>query len=391
MQIPSIYERGYQAALAEDAELAQTYIRYTMIGDPMADQVVEELEETGRQKQAHAILSRALANSKTPGPLCPESLSQLIEQASVVPDWYDRKLAMVATGAFLRNPEVVLAGLAAGSIVEGFSTLISKSFFRSGRLIDSGVRRLKQNNLHLLDQFLPLGLEPGGDGWRLTLRIRLVHAQSRRMLRMSGEWDESKYGCPLSSAHMLLGAAAFSGRLMQHVRRLGGRFTAEEQEAYVHVWRLSGMVMGIPESIMFRDFDSSLRVFRIGSLCEPDVADEAIVLANSIVNSVPLVLGVTEPAMRRKDSRRYYQVSRELIGDALADGLRFPAKKRIPLLPLMRLRYFLSRIVYQSMPRWIIPSGVSKFNLILRASDLGTLEHSYRLPTAVSDEESDVW
>lgn len=391
MQIPSIYAEGYQAALAEDAELAKTYVRHTMIGDPLADRVVEELEETGRSKQVHSIVGRALANFDASDPAIPESLRELLEQASIVPDWYDRELAMVAARAFLRNPEVVLAGLAAGSIVEGFATLISKSFLLRGRLIDNGSRRLKQNNLHLLDQFLPGGPEPGGDGWRLTLRIRLIHAQSRRLIRQSGEWDESTYGCPLSSAHMLLGAASFSGRLMQHVQRLGGNFTRAERDAYVHVWRLSSLAMGIPESIMFRDLESSLRIFRIGTLCEPGVADEAIILANSILNSVPVVLGVTEAARRRRDSKKYYQISRELIGDDLAKQLRFPPAKRIPLLPIMRLRYFLSRTLLRSLPNFLMPARLGSFNLILQASDLATLQHSYRLPTRVFDEESDAW
>ena len=80
---------------------------------------------------------------------------------------------------FLLNSDQFLAGFAAGAIVEGFATRISKSFAITGRMIDDGVRRLKQNLRHLLDIFLPRGVEPSGDGWKLTLRIRLVHAKVR--------------------------------------------------------------------------------------------------------------------------------------------------------------------------------------------------------------------
>ncbi len=44
----------------------------------------------------------------------------------------------------------------------------------------------------------------------------------------------------ISVAHVLLAGSAFFGRLMQHVSTLGGAFTQEERDAYVHVWRYRG-------------------------------------------------------------------------------------------------------------------------------------------------------
>ena len=170
----------------------------------------------------------------------PEALRDLIADAGVLPDWFDRELVRDATRAFLRNSEMVLGALVGGAIIEGFSTLISKSFRIRSRIMTNGVRRLKQNLLQLVEQYLPGGIEPGGDGWKLSLRIRLVHAQARRLVATADEWDHSIYGLPLSAAHMSLGAAAFSGRLMQHVSSLGGDFSDREREAYVHVWRYTG-------------------------------------------------------------------------------------------------------------------------------------------------------
>lgn len=385
MKIPRIYRSGYKAASAQDPAFAETYMRHTMIGDQLADRAVEEMAANLDPSQVHVVIGRAMDVYRPFPAGAPESLRDLIDQASGVPDWYDREITRVASRAFFRNPEVVLAGLATGAIVEGFSTLISKSFFIRGRITDSGVRRLKQNNLHLLEQFLPGGPEPGGDGWRLTLRIRLVHAQVRYLLRQSDEWDEDTYGMPVSAAHVLLGAAAFSGRLMQHVARLGGRFSAEERAAYVHVWRYIGRVLGIPEDIMFEDEASSLRAFQIGSLCEPTREDEAIIMANCIINSVPVVLGVTNPKRRGRQAAQYYRVSRALIGDAMADGFRFPPGKLLPILPVMRLRYRLLGMIHRLLP------SLRHFNVIMQASEVSEKVHSYRLPTALLDSQSDAW
>ena len=229
--IPSSYRDGYREAHARDAEMADAYIVHTMIGDPPAARVVEDLAREFEPAQAAALLAAAIQN---PGDLpenVPDSLREFVEEALVLPTWYDPNTAFAATKAFLRNSEMVLAGLVGAAIVEGFSTLISKSFRIRGRIMMNGVRRLKQNLIQLVEQFLPGGMEPQGDGWRLTLRIRLVHAQSRMLLKDSEEWDTPTHGVPISAAHLLLASAAFSGRLMKHVQALGGDFSDEERDA----------------------------------------------------------------------------------------------------------------------------------------------------------------
>lgn len=119
------------------------------------------------------------------------------------------------------------------------------------------------------------------------MRIRLVHARSRLLLMRSDEWDETRYGLPISAANLILAASAFSGRLMEHVASLGGDFTAEEREAYVQVWRYSGLLMGIPEEVLFHDEASALKMFGIGRRCEPTPGLDAIIMANSLISKCP--------------------------------------------------------------------------------------------------------
>ena len=371
--------------------MAERYIRYTTVGDPLADRAVEQLAKVVPPQNVHATIAKTVGSYFDPPKDTPEALRELISSSAVVPDWFDAKIAMKATRAFLRNSDMVLGSLVGGAIVEGFSTLISKSFRIRSRIILNGVRRLKQNTLQLTEQFMPGGLEPGGDAWKLSLRIRLVHAQSRMLLKESNEWDTTTHGMPLSTAHMLLGAAAFSGRLMHHVGRLGGDFTDEEREAYVHVWRYTGMVMGIPESIMFHDQASAHRMFQIAAMCEPTPDDDAIIMANSIINSAPILLGFTETQERRKMAAFIYQVSRELIGDELADAFRFPRSRVVKRVPLLYLRNRAEKIALRLFPPLAARRSRKRFNALLDASDLGEIEHSYALPTTLHDEESQDW
>ena len=391
MNVPACYVDGYKAARTLDQELAERYIRYTTLGDPLADRAVEQLAAIVEPRHIHRTIAGTVDHYHDPPNDTPEALRELIEASAVLPDWFDPDIAMTGTNAFLRNSDMVLGALVGGAIVEGFSTLISKSFRIRSRIILNGVRRLKQNTLQLTEQFMPGGLEPGGDAWKLNLRIRLVHAQSRMLLRQSGEWDEAEHGMPLSAAHMLLGAAAFSGRLMDHVARLGGDFSPEEKEAYVHVWRYTGLVMGIPESILFRDRASSLRTFHVASTCEPPPDDDAIIMANSIVNSAPILLGFKETRERREMAAFIYQVSRELIGNDLADSFRFPKSRFVKQVPLLFLRNRAERAASRLFPRLLANRSRRRFNALLDASDLGEIEHSYALPTTLHDEDSRDW
>lgn len=387
--IPSAYAEGYEAAWKRDPEFTESYIRHTNIGDPLADPVAKDLVEWP-SGGIHALLARVLQNPDDLPAETPESLRRFIAEVNRVPDWYDEDIARVASRAFLRNSDLVLAALVGGSIVEGFATLISKSFRIRGRVTDSGVRRLKQNGLQLIEQYLPGGMSPLGDGWKLTLRVRLVHAQARRLISQSDEWNRERYGLPISAATMMLAGSAFSGRLMQHVATLGGDFSKEEREAYVHVWRYTGLLIGIPEELLFHDEASAVTAFEVGRLCEPTPDEDAIIMANSIVNSSPLVIGITEPEERRKLATFVYRVCRELIGNDLADSFLFPRGRR-KVIPFFRAQQRTKRLIRKVVPSWRTKSDLARFHALVDFVNLGKLEHSYSLPTAVHDEDSAEW
>ncbi|MCY3942962.1 MAG: oxygenase MpaB family protein [Gemmatimonadetes bacterium] len=388
MEVPKAFLAGYEAARARDPELAETYIRHTTVGDPLADTVAHDLS-LHRPGDVHSILANALESPESVGPGMPDSVREFVAHALDVPDWFDPEIARVASRAFLRNSDIVLEGLVGGSIVEGFSTLISKSFRIRGRVVSAGVRRLKANGMQLVEQYLPGGMEPAGDGWRLTLRVRLVHARSRHLISQSDEWDSEEYGVPISAAHLLLAAGAFSGRLMRHVAALGGDFSREEREAYVHVWRYTARLMGIPEEILFHDEASACHAFEIGSLCEPPADLDAIIMANSIVESAPVIVGVTEPIERKKLARVVTQASRELIGDELADQFMFPRRRKV--LTRLRLRHRARNALRRILPRASAKGDLGRFEYLMDFASYDTAAFSYRLPTAVYDEDSAEW
>ena len=138
---------------------------------------------------------------------------------------------------FHRHSSVVLAAFVAGVLIEGFTTNIAKSFFITGRVRDQGVRRLGQNNRHMTEIFLPGGLYRTGDGWKLSVRIRILHARLRHLLNSSEEWNTEAWGVPISAAHLGYAISAFSARLLLHMKTLGADYTPEEHASFMSIWR----------------------------------------------------------------------------------------------------------------------------------------------------------
>ncbi len=282
-------------------------------------------------------------------------------------------------------------GFAGAAIVEGFSTTISRSFAITGRLIDDGVRRLKQNLRQLLDMFLPRGIEPSGDGWKLTLRIRMVHARARSLIKASSEWDDDAWGLPINAAHVSLGAAAFSARLLEFATMLGAPLDDEDRAGFMAVWSYAAHLMGVPEALMFHSQAEGLRLFRVATACEPPPDYDAVAMAHCILNSAPIVIGVTEPKARHAFAQYAFRVSRELVGNRLADQLRFPPRRSFLLLPWLRTRGRIARGLMRFLPALAKVRERKSFSHILGLTDLGESRFTYDLPDNVRSDESTKW
>ena len=215
LAIPSDYVEPYERARAEDPDGARNYIAHTMIADPVCDEMMAQLASTPLQDELR-LLRSALENPDDPALRdAPSAVQAFVEELENVPDWVDYDDFAMGVRAFHRDSSLSLAAMLGGVLVEGFSTSIAKPFFITGRLRDQGVRRLRQNNRHMIEILLPGGLETRGDGWRLSVRIRLVHAKVRQLLGGSDDWDTSASGVPISAAQVGYALTYFSARMLQ--------------------------------------------------------------------------------------------------------------------------------------------------------------------------------
>ncbi len=389
MQIPIAYQPGYEKARASDPDLAKTYIEHTLIGDPAADALVNAIAAADQEQQAEFIRAGMDEDAEALR-AAPQEVREFFDRVGTPPAWFDPQVVYAGCRKFHAYSDLFLTAFVTDIIVRGFTTLISQSFFTTGRLTDRGVRRLRQNIRHLLEIMLPGGLERHGEGWKLSVRLRLVHARVRQQLLVSEEWDQEAHGMPLSAAHIALASCNFSGMMLWAAGRIGARLNDEERDSFMQIWRYAAWLMGVPDALLFHNEAEACETFRVGYMCEPLFSVEAVAMANSVINSAPLVIGIEDRDERKALIAYGYRLSRALLGDELADQLMFPKSRTTGALVYLRMRRRVQEIIDALRGPGQRAKGLRTQNFMTML-DISVLEEegiSYRLPDELHGDPS---
>ena len=383
-QCPSAYSEGYAKARRYDQAAADNYIEHTTIGDPVLDPIMEELSSLSPAVLHHFIWAGIEQHDEVLRK-APQSLRDFFETLDEPPPWLDYDAFRPGIRAFHANVDLMLTAFVTGVLVEGFSTLIAKSFGITGR-VASTKRRLQQNNRHMMDIFFPRGLYRENDGWKLSTRIRFVHSRIRILLDKSEDWNHEAWGRPVSAAHLGFAISVFSKRLLEYSLQVGAHLDKEERESVLSVWRYAGYLMGIPETILYTTGAEAEEMYKIGYLCEPAPDADSIAVANGLIQAIPAVADVTDPVERQRLTDLAYRLSRALIGNRLADWFEFPKTPVIGTLFLYRMKQRFQRMLKGDQ---LVRSG--NFTQLLQIAVYDDYGVTYELPDHEKHSMSNPW
>lgn len=389
MTIPSVYQPGYAKAREANPELAAKYLEHAVISDPVADDAVNALAPFN-QTSVHQFINAGMEQDAKTLADAPQPLRDFFSRIESPPPWFDQASVHAGCRAFHTYSDLFITAFFVVTL-ENAATLMSKAFYMTGGVTTGqGPRRIRQNIRHFIEIMLPGALDRQGEGWKLSVRIRLVHAQLRRLIRASDEWDEAVYGAPLSAAHLALASANFSAMMLRHAARLGAHLDDEARASFMHIWRYASWLIGTPDALLFDgDEAKTAEFYRIARLCEPPTNDESVVIANTLVNALPLIPGLTNLAAQRSMLTHTYRVSRALLGNELADQFKFPRLRTAGLLTWLKWKRGARRIAHRLAPRVARKWRGKNFVFLLDASMLDDL--SYRLPDQLKADKASPW
>lgn len=305
--------------------------------DPLADAVVASIEKVGTGP-GWKMLERALSHGISAVDQAPDSFHALFGELDVVPPWVDDP-TLDRGGALLMRAGV-LGGICLGakSLVVGYASPGgNKPLVFSGRLKESASRRLNETARFVQAVCRPGGMRRFSDGFAITVKVRLMHAQVRRMLLRSGKWQGEHWGAPINQHDMAGTTLLFSLSVLDGLRLFGLKMTREEVESYLQLWRYVGRVIGVDSDILpTGEFDGrQLATLIEQTMGEPD--DDSRVLVKALFEH-PYDAAKTDRAraLAEKQVSFGYGVCRSLIGDELADKLAIPRNAYRYAAPAMR-------------------------------------------------------
>jgi hypothetical protein len=340
--------------------LADEYARYQLRGDPLADALVESFAKQGPEARGH--FERWLETDRLP-----EGASQaLVEFAEAVrtpPPWVDfRKMKLGALTCQRLGPAQMLI-LSAWSLINGYhSAAAVKPLSFTGRLDRSAYRRLAETGRFVTEVSQTDGMRRLSDGFKTTVRVRVLHAQVRRMLSLSPDWDLKAWGVPINQGDMAGTVIEFSLLLLAGAREMGFRFTHEESEAVVHLWRYVGHLSGVEPGLLeeFETEERGMRFAYLVKLVQPGPDQDSLDLANAlrrVPGEAAMRIGGGRPAdvrMARFMERYHDGLAWAFNGEAIATNLEIPN-------PGWRYAIYPTRAIVGTMERVrrLLPSGTS--------------------------------
>lgn len=392
IKVPTAYTQGYAKACLHDKEAADRYIRHTTVGDAELDPIMEELSSLPPD-DLHRFIQAGIEQEYDVFLTAPKILRDFFDKADMdVPPWVDFDSFEPGMKAFFANMNNMLIAYAIGSAVEGFSTLVSKSFSITGRVTGLGVRgerRLRQNNRHMVEVYFPDGLKRTRDGWKISTRIRFIHARIRKLMADSGLWDYDAWGEPLSAAHVGgIALYTFSIRQFEHAIAMGSSISREQRDSIVRIWRYAGYLLGVPEAVLFTNEADARKIYEIGHICEPPPDDDAIKVANTVFEAIPQMAGATSAAAKKSLQMYAYRLSRALIGNKLADQYGYPNTIRIKSLVLF---YYRNRERLGTLIAGKKFMQQSAFDQIFEATQYDQGGISYKMPDHIKASQSSDW
>jgi ER-bound oxygenase mpaB/B'/Rubber oxygenase, catalytic domain len=302
-----------------EPERYRHYVRFLAAVDPLADAAAASFADgsaSNGRKMLETALNAGIAAVANPSP----ALVELFKQLDAVPIWVDWDRIDKGGAVLLRSGALGVAVLNLFSLPIMYSSAGgTKPLVFTGDLLRRAPRRLAETARFVLSSSRPGGLRRFSDGFKITVRVRLMHAQVRRLLLRSGKW-KPEWGQPVNQLYMAGTNVALSAGVLEGLQRLGFRFSSADEEALLHMWRYSGYLSGVDPELLVSTRDEG-RI--IGELIRdgegpPDADSRALVVALMTAAYHPMLEGAKWPA------KISYAISRKLIGDPLADALGYP-------------------------------------------------------------------
>ncbi len=314
-----------------DEDLMEQIGRRFMVCDEIGERLAVAMRSSGDDRASMQQFQRALRGGLATVPDAPPALRAFFEHVEATPAWVDMDL--VNEGARIyrrlgRNASDVLLQLAliGGYRFGGPTDLLVATGGLAG---DTTRRRLGETQKWGIAVSGHDAMLRDGEGWHLTVHVRLMHALVNHSFRDSGRWDTAYWGLPINASDQAATLGLFDGALLLGARALGVRITRADSRAVMHLWKYVGWLMGVEDDWLVDTERERHRLNYHVLRAQDDVTEAGGQLANSIVDAqLTLRYGALSGLRGRYTQERLLSMLRVFLGRRGLDDLDLP--RRLP-------------------------------------------------------------
>ncbi|GAA2642054.1 oxygenase MpaB family protein [Paractinoplanes durhamensis] len=254
----------------------------------------------------------------------PEPIRAFFDVVTARPAWVDDRL--LARGAEACRAFGMDAGLvlAYGSLLGGYRTAAAlEPLVRTGRLTGGEtLRRIKETSVWWRAVTAPGGLATDGEGFRLSVHVRVMHALVNAQLEADPTWDFAGRGVPINQYDQASTLGVFSTSFLMHLRLLGVRVSSRDAAAVMHLWSYVGWLMGVDDAWLPRTERQGRRLLYHFLSNDPPPDANTLALAKALIQMTDEE--VTGRWRRRYERERALSVSTWLLGRTAMRDLGLP-------------------------------------------------------------------
>lgn len=253
-----------------------------------------DTEPTEQLKEAPKVPQRDLYAILREHAETDELLQRFWRDVNTVPSWVDWAQIQRGQDVFYRYGGACLTGLAYQSLLGGMGAArVVETLARTGGFSTKVARgRLFETTQHILQCTKSLdSMQPGGDGFASTIRVRLLHAAVRqRIMKLRAQRPEyynvEAWGIPINDLDNLATIVTFSASLIWiSLPRQGIFLRHQEKTDYIALWRYIGYVIGCPDGF-FENPEQAKRLMETLLLYEINPTPTSKIMANNIIKSL---------------------------------------------------------------------------------------------------------
>lgn len=263
------------------ALIGQRFMERDEVGAALA----QAMRSPGDDKVTMAQFNQALVHGIESVESAPPALRDFFAAVDIVPEWVDFDLVNQGAKAYRRFGKSAADVLLQLSLIGGyrFGGPTDLLVATGGMTGDMTKRRLGETQKWAVAVSDHDAMRRDGEGFQLTVHVRLMHAMVNHRFEGGDRWDTPKFGLPINQSDQAATLGLFSGTLLLGVRALGVRVTPEDSVAVMHLWKYVGWLIGVNEDWLFDREQEQLAFNYHVLLAQGDITEAGPQLAQGIM------------------------------------------------------------------------------------------------------------